>query len=265
MLSPVTTLLDALLSIKPREIAGSRTANRYEFQAHVAILNALELHRTGKEFCMLLDFLDDLAILDSIDTATRVHLYQIKTLAKGSWRPKMLIQRRKGGKGSYSIVGKMFFIVGVLGPFVEGVTFISKADFSVRLADGSMSSPDHRTIRSRELYDEDLRSIMTAVRDELNDAVPDASACLFSLERTSLGLNDQPTFVVGRVAEILDEMRFTCNTSVRAVYQTLYQTTVAAFGLVIDGPANVGLLTRKSPKRSIWWLSSREDQATFFE
>ncbi|MBQ8196763.1 MAG: DUF4297 domain-containing protein [Clostridia bacterium] len=64
---------------KPREFSGANTVNAYSFQLDICAYLILELVKQKKDFVALVDYLDDIVILDDEKNPTSIIFYQVKT------------------------------------------------------------------------------------------------------------------------------------------------------------------------------------------
>ena len=87
------SLKDLLVTTKPRETSGPRSANRFDFQKSWALCRLLELHKSGKDYLIVFDYHDDVLVLDSCGDPNRIDFYQIKTKQSGHWTRRDLIDR----------------------------------------------------------------------------------------------------------------------------------------------------------------------------
>ena len=72
---------EILCQKKPREVSGSRTLNAYSYQIDICAYLVLEMLRSEDDFLTLVDYLDDIVILDNKDNPQKITFYQIKTSA----------------------------------------------------------------------------------------------------------------------------------------------------------------------------------------
>ncbi len=93
------TLADALTSHPPRESSGARTSNRYDFQKNWALCKLLELYSDTSDFLMLLDYHEDVVVLDDESSPEKAYFYQIKTKKSGAWTIATLTRKPKGKDG----------------------------------------------------------------------------------------------------------------------------------------------------------------------
>src|ERR1700722_19552955 len=85
----------------------------------------------------------------------------------------------------------------------ERTAFASNASYDFLLKDGTKTSPDNVTIQGIDLHGNELQAVDAVL--ELDFPNPRSPACLGILlfERTNLPLQQQATFVTGRLAEHL--------------------------------------------------------------
>src|ERR1035437_9711941 len=104
------SLLDQLVQVAPREVSGSRSSNRSDYQKSWAFCLLLKLHKTGQHYLVLFDYHDDVVVLDSAANPTAMDFYQVKTKKCGNWTATLLLKREKGANDEplNSIPGKMY-------------------------------------------------------------------------------------------------------------------------------------------------------------
>ena len=71
-------LRDAIIRLKPREHAGSRSADRFDYQKDWAICKLLQLHESSADYLIAFDVFDDVVVLNSEATPDRISFFQIK-------------------------------------------------------------------------------------------------------------------------------------------------------------------------------------------
>ncbi|ERI90685.1 hypothetical protein HMPREF1982_03723 [Clostridiales bacterium oral taxon 876 str. F0540] len=77
-------LYTRILNTPQRENAGALAGNRFQYQYHWALLKLLKLFETQEDFVLLLEFCEDIIVLDSSDDPKEIDFYQIKTNAKAN-------------------------------------------------------------------------------------------------------------------------------------------------------------------------------------
>jgi len=127
-------LLDQIIQIKPRETAGTRSANRLGYQQSWAFCLLLKLHRDGHDYAVLMDFHDDVVVLNSATAPTEMEFYQVKSLSSGNWTLAKLIKAESGEAGpKLSIAAKMYDNIRSFPTTAKSVNFVSNAPFRVKL------------------------------------------------------------------------------------------------------------------------------------
>jgi hypothetical protein len=223
--------LTSLHTKKPREKSGPRTSSRFQFQANFSILKILDLHETGNDYRVLFDHFDDLTILNSSDVPTRIQFYQVKGRDSGKhWTIKQLVKEEQAGIPPRSIIGKMYANVSSFPAEVERTAFASNACYSFLLADGTKTTPDHGTIIGAQLHASELQAIDAILEPDFPSPRSPNLAGVLLFERTNLPLQQQATFVTGRLAEHLAEYAGEEGFAIKALYEVLLQNVMARVG-----------------------------------
>jgi Cap4 dsDNA endonuclease len=126
-----------LLATGPREVSGPRTANRFDFQKDWALCEILARHLADtNDYCVILEFHDDVLVLDSSQNPGRADFFQIKTKRGKHWTLSELLEREKGdgGEGSLSYLRKLYVNRLVVPVGEITLNFVSNASFNVPLA-----------------------------------------------------------------------------------------------------------------------------------
>ncbi|MGR0480863.1 MAG: dsDNA nuclease domain-containing protein [Candidatus Electronema sp. V4] len=92
------SLAHKLAITKPRENAGSRSANRFDYQKDWAICELLKLYLAQKDFLLILDYHEDIVVLDSESVPKKAIFYQIKSKRTGNWTVAELCRAASGKK-----------------------------------------------------------------------------------------------------------------------------------------------------------------------
>lgn len=79
------TSIEALAGIKPKENAGPRSSNRFEYQINWGLLKLLELEESKEDYVMILDYHDDIVICNSTKESDYIDFYQVKTRKGRQW------------------------------------------------------------------------------------------------------------------------------------------------------------------------------------
>ncbi len=220
-----------LHKIKPREKSGARTSSRFEFQANFSILKILDLHEAGSDYRVLLDHSDDLTILDSSDNPTRIQFYQIKGRDSGQrWTIKQLVKEEKGGASPRSVIGKMYQNAANFPAEAELTAFASNASYNFLLKDGTKTTPDNAIIKGIDLHGDEVQAIDAILEPDFPSPRNPACIGILLFERTNLPLQQQATFVTGRLAEYLAKLAGGDKFPIKALYDVLLQNVKARAG-----------------------------------
>lgn len=213
---------------KPREKSGSRASSRFEFQANFSILKILDLHETGNDYRAFFDHFDDLTIFDSSDTPAHIRFYQIKGRDNNQpWTIKQLIREEKVGDAPKSIIGKMYKNVADFSAETEQAVFASNASYSFVLKDGTKTTPDTFSIDGTNLHDSEIQAIDAILEPDFPSPRKPACAGILLFERTNLPLQEQATFVTGRLVEYLSKFAGDENFPIKALYDVLFRNVMA--------------------------------------
>ncbi len=115
----------------PRENAGPKTSNRYDFQKDWAICKLIELHQTGKDYLLCFEFHDDIIVFDSADDPKKVNCYQVKTKDTPHWSLSKLTYRDNGVKPS--ILAKLHQHFEEYHDEVESLNFVTNSKIKGKL------------------------------------------------------------------------------------------------------------------------------------
>ncbi|MFB0863415.1 DUF4297 domain-containing protein [Paenibacillus oleatilyticus] len=200
-------LRDLVVRNKPRETSGSRSANRFDFQKDWAILKLFELHQYKDDYLLVLDYHDDVMVLDSEYDPQSAAFYQLKTKDNGVWKLNDIIKAKKGKKGLLpSIIGKLYDCKLTFPNHTLSLTLVSNACFEISLQNHAGKSTEKKSIRFTDIEQKDLNKIITAIKTEhALQNEPDFVEITF-LEVTDLNIKDRETYMKGKLHEFLESM-----------------------------------------------------------
>ena len=160
-------LLDRIAATPRREKGGSIAANRTDYQQSWAFCLLLTLHENRNDYAVLLDFHDDVVVLDSATDAQEMDFYQVKSQETGNWTITQLLRcpKKKSGDLGLSICGKMYANKIKFPSVTKSVNFVTNAPFSVRL-NGDAHEREVDAFEVKELAKEIGEKIAEAVRKE---------------------------------------------------------------------------------------------------
>jgi len=108
-MSAVPSLKDLLATVQPRDLSGSRASNRFDYQKDWTLVLLMHLHDESNDYLVILDYHDDVVLLDSSSAPQKASFFQIKTNKGGNWTIAQLTKRKKGKAGPLpSHLGKLW-------------------------------------------------------------------------------------------------------------------------------------------------------------
>ncbi|SEO51807.1 dsDNA nuclease domain-containing protein [Mucilaginibacter sp. OK283] len=134
---PTKDLKSLVFATKPRENAGARSSNRFDYQKNWAIVKLTELHATDQDYLLAFEFHEDIAVFDSAVDPTSVNFYQVKTTENSHWKLTDFAKTKKG-KGDTilpSIIGKLSEQLENFGDLVGGLFLITNSKVQAKLKD----------------------------------------------------------------------------------------------------------------------------------
>lgn len=213
------SLADLLVTAKPQETSGARSANRADYQKDWALCLLLRLQGSGKDYLLLLEHHDDVSVLDSATNPSKVRFFQLKTASK-PWTMKALVQRAKGHAGPKpSILGKMFANGKLFDPDVERLALVSNAHFRFTMADGS-SGESLTDICFVQICDAEKTSARKSLVKELAVTAPLPWEGITFFLVDDLSVKDHATHARGKVSAFLEKIG-KGEIAVGAIYRTL--------------------------------------------
>lgn len=100
------SLISDLTSKPQREIAGSDSAARFDYQKDWAFCRMMRKHMGGESYLVAFEYHDDVLFLTPSDAPTSAEFFQVKTSSSSS--PRRLSSLTTRPRGKESIIAKMF-------------------------------------------------------------------------------------------------------------------------------------------------------------
>lgn len=194
------SLRNAIISERPRETSGSKSANRFDFQKDWAICKAIDLQLAEQNYVLILDFHDDILIIDSDIDPQNLEFYQVKSKKKGNWTVPQLT---KAEKDKLSIMGKLINNYIKFKKYDMKLILISNSIYDVKLADGSPNS-DCNYICISELEDKEKGKLFNKVNLELQEDVSSVANITY-LQVIDMSATDHATYTIGKLAQFFDK------------------------------------------------------------
>lgn len=216
-------LREELLAHRPRETSGSSASNRFAYQRNWTLCHLLALHQTDQQYLILLEFHDDLIVIDEASTPEAVEFFQVKTRGEGHWGQRDLTRvkgkTKKAGRGgkpaaappsvavsARSIIGKLMehcIRFRDCLPQVKALTLVSNANFNLALEQPPPSNTRSEFCLS-ELEEGVLKQLEQTINIELGtkDKLPWERV---KVRVTPLSLLDHETHALGLLTKFLGQ------------------------------------------------------------
>lgn len=217
------TFAKAIVSSIPRESSGPRTSSRYDFQKNWALCKLLELHLDLKEFLVLMDYHDDVVVLDDETDPQSAIFFQIKTKKSGVWTVSDLTRKSKAGTGSQpqSILEKLYASHKLFDKHVAALRFVSNKAVKLTLKNDSVSKEIDECV-FLEICNDEKEKIHVCIEGEGVEFSDFVGLSKLGLSKTLLSLEEHDVHAKGRLAEFLEEHFPGRSISSTVAYRTLF-------------------------------------------
>lgn len=192
------------------ETGGGHNQKGVDFQRYWTIFRMLELEKQGVvDFLILVEAIQDVAVIDSELSPTRIKLYQIKKKDRNEWSWNQLTKiPRKGVKDKdefpLSPLGKLYSsIVSITELEVEG-SFVSNNGCDIKLEKGGNSSTSLSTNLSE--IDEQYRNLLLESMTRLSNLrkAQHYSQKIY-IEKAPINIDSMKEHMVGHMFDFLQE------------------------------------------------------------
>ncbi|EML1597275.1 DUF4297 domain-containing protein [Burkholderia cenocepacia] len=192
------------------EKAGVNASLGFTYQHWYAALLAIERFGVMDDYLIILEFKEDVAIVDSADQPSMAEFHQVKKNERsGSWALSELLATGKKTKSSEKTLSTMAKLVSRRHQFHPHPTvlwFASNVGFKLPLEEGATPRMTHNA-NLLDVCDSELSTLRTALAKELSVDEADIVLDYFHLIRTGLPLDDPHRFVAGALAELSEQKK----------------------------------------------------------
>jgi hypothetical protein len=205
------------------ESGGEENNTATDFARHWAIAHIVQvlIDKAG-DYVILFEYLQDVAVLDSSLTPTKIALYQLKKRARPSWTPSSLtaiksssskeseepakkkggVKKRKGLKGR-SILGKLYLAVESANSLADASgVLLTDCHFDLKGTDGQRVPAFSKTSVTK-LGEADLDFISKRLKKEIADQELKHLGSL-EIEQTRMNPAGMREYVRGAISEFLE-------------------------------------------------------------
>ena len=184
-------LKDALINVPQREVSGSRTAARLDYQKNWALKQMLKKHTDNLNYVFVFEFHDDVLVPDSSTDPQKIDFYQVKTLRGKNWTIKGLLTREKGESGlKLSFIGKLYQHKEDFPDHPSSLNFVTNAYFSF--------DKEKTVICAADIKEEEQNDLIKSIKQQV-PALKQIELADLSFRRTSLSLDGQESHIKGEL------------------------------------------------------------------
>ncbi len=216
-------LAEALIARHPRETSGARTSSRYHFQQNWALCKLLDLYSNDSEFLMLLDYHEDIVILDHESSPEKADFFQIKTKDSGAWTIAQLAKKKIGKDGVLlqSMLEKLYSAHRLCGENARKLCFVSNQAVKLQLNNGKATKEEVNECSFLAMALSEKECIHKCIEGN-NSSVSDfVGLNKITTYRTSLSLDDHETHTKGHLVKFFENLYPNKPIQTTAIYRAL--------------------------------------------
>lgn len=212
--------VDKLARTKPKENAGSRSSNRFEYQINWGLNLLLKMEEANEDYIMILDYHDDIVVCNSDSGSKYIDFYQIKTNISNMWTLGSLVGGNKNRTGSSSNPDFGLSIIAKLISHVRQFKDSRKLYFvtNSRLAKSIYGASDEEIG-----FDQLKQDAQNSIKEKVKKVLDDIDDCAFErlvFIQNQMNVNEYEQTMIGKLAQFL-KRKFNIITDIDAVYTTL--------------------------------------------
>lgn len=192
---------EAIVNFGNYDLGAVHATQGFDFQCHWSLSKLLDLYRSGNEFIMLIDHIDDALVYEVENGQKFVEFFQIKKKDK-KWSIKDLTRKRESEKDS--IISKMarnYFSFESCENQIKGIYFISNQNFTFNVNSISIVKCSH-------LSKADFEELSDCVKNHCHRTDTVKALSFFRFQETDLEPKNVEIFSRGKITSFLTEMPF---------------------------------------------------------
>lgn len=187
-----------------KERGGRHGGKGHEFQRYWALCHLLKLDLEQDDYLLLIEFIEDVAVLDAAVNPTKLDLFQIKKkegTVGAKWTRTNLAKPPKDG---VSILAKLFESRRISPDSAASLAFVSNAPVDLILHDGRKSTESER-FRGDDLETKLKESLQKSIAGELKCTEKDVEFGALTFFKSPLAMDDLENHAIGRVSSYLGQ------------------------------------------------------------
>ena len=216
------TAVRQMIDFPPDDYSGSSSSNRYAYQKNWALYKMLELEQLGRDYMIVMDYHEDIVIIDTSITENNIDFYQVKTKKGNYWKPGDLVDPDKDTNGNIinSIIGKIL---------KHSINFTNARDYY--FVTDSFLMPrcyvkgkdfDDSKIPFSKLTKDIQNSFKEKIKRELEGGVRADVWEHFYISQQQLNIDNYKDTIVGLIQKFIDKNLPKAEISSSTLYDSLY-------------------------------------------
>lgn len=215
-------LKDKLIQTKPSENSGSSSSNRFDYQKNWSLCKILELHSTGNEYVVTFEYHDDIIVLDSINTPSKINFYQVKTKKSGNWTVNQLVKIKKGAKNS--MLGKLYLNKINFPNETDSLHFVSNASYNFKLKNKKQASTSLNNICCIDLSDQEKKKIENSLKTEHSLSTNSSFEGITYLQKDDLTIKHHVELTRDKLTQFIESELPDIEYKISPIYKTIFDT-----------------------------------------
>lgn len=183
-----------------KEKGGRHGGKGHEFQRYWALCHLLQVD-SNPNFLLLLEFIEDVAVMNCEFTPDQIELFQVKKKEGKStaWTKTTL---GKPPKESKSIIAKLHESKSIIENETSSIAFVSNCPIDLKLASGNDSS-DLFEFTASQIDNSLLLELKSSVAKELGEEVSKIDFSKLKFIKSTLAMDDLENHSIGKVSAFL--------------------------------------------------------------
>ena len=195
-------IINKLLIKAPREVSGREAQSRFGYQVNFAALLIIQLLEENRNFVALLEYLDDIVILDNVENPEQITFYQVKTNISTEITLTTMISENYIKYMNENV--KDFDDENVSSVFVSNTSFKfntknARDNKDITFKNYDLLMPFDTFINTSEKKDDLVKVIKNSLENEID-------LSKYYIYRTSLPLEQDDVFIKGKLMNYLSSI-----------------------------------------------------------
>jgi hypothetical protein len=213
-------ILSQFSEIAPRETAGARSSNRFDYQKNWSICHFLELHQDDQDYLIVFDHHEDIVVFNHSISPDSACFYQVKSKKSGNWTIYSLAKCKEGDHDS-SILRKLYMNFENFPNFTLKMAFVSNQGLNAKnKISGKRSVVKYLRFHGMHIND---KKVCANALEKKNKSFSNLSGLkLFEFQCTPLALEDHAAHTKGRLTEFFEDQFPAETINIALAYRTIF-------------------------------------------